>query len=400
MKHSDTTKKKKKVNTKIRKFYKILALVFAVFFLGGFLLHVILPDKEQSAKEKRMLSRFPAITAGSVFSGHFGDAFEKYASDQMPFRDLFVSLKAFSDSLIGKNESQGVYRGANGFLLEKMDEAEEEKLGETIQAMKAFSEGYASNYAFVLVPNAISIYADKLPAFAPTASQSDFSASVAGQLAGSNIQLLDLTDTLKAAKDSVDPLYYRTDHHWTTQAAYSCLPQVCSVLGVDGAENWTPMLVSDSFVGSLVSKSGFSTRKTDAIYVYKPEQPVNYLVSGSSREGKSATLYSEEGLQSGDPYTVFLGGNDGMLHIETDQAGKGSLLVFKDSYFNCFLPFLLSSYKTIDVVDPRYFCDDLQSLLYQNQYSNVLFFYNMNTFSQDTSLSLVLGELAAGEVTE
>lgn len=380
-----------------KRFYKNLGRIFAIFFCGFFLLHVILPDGDMSASEKRMLNRFPSISKGSVFSGSFGEDFEEYASDQMPFRDAFVSLKTFADSVTGKKESQGVYRGKGGFLIEKMNEPDPAVLETTTEAIRKLTGMYPSSYSFVLVPNAVSIYKEKLPAFAPTASQEAYSAALGEKLAPAGVQFLDLTEALMAAKETVDPLYYRTDHHWTTQAAYACRPAIDGTLGNPTEGNWSPLLVSDSFIGSLASKSGFSSRKTDSIYVYVPETPVNYLISGSSREGKQASLYSEEGLKSNDPYTVFLGGNDGYLHIETDQAGKGSLLVFKDSYFNCYLPFLLHEYETIDVIDPRYFCDDLQSLLLQNQYRNVLFFYDVNTFSEDTSLSLVLGELAEKE---
>ena len=141
--------------------------------------------------------------------------------------------------------------------------------------------------------------------------------------------------------------------------------------------------------------------KPDNISIYVTETAPNYLVSGTSRDGKSASVYSIEGLKSSDPYTVFLGGNDGFLHIETDQIGKGSLLVFKDSYFNCFLPFLLNEFETVDVVDPRYFSDDLNEMMMANKYDSVLFFYNMSTFSEDTSLSLVLNEaMRESEVAE
>lgn len=389
----------KNTNTN-KQLYKRIAIVFAVFLCGFFLLHVLMPDHEQSATEKRMLNQFPVISKGNLLSGGFGEAFEEYASDQMPFRDTFVSLKTYADSVLGKKESQGVYRGKSGFLLEKMQDADPSVMDASVQAIQSLTSRYPSAYTFVLVPNAVSVYSEKLPLFAPTASQAEYAKDLSERLTSSGIQFLDLTETLMAAKENVDPLYYRTDHHWTTQAAYACRGAIDASLGNPTEGNWSPLLVCDSFIGSLASKSGFASRKADSIYVYEPDNPVNYLISGSSREGKQASLYSEEGLKSNDPYTVFLGGNEGSLHIETDQTGKGSLLVFKDSYFNCYLPFLLNSYETIDVIDPRYFCDDLQSMLLQNQYRNVLFFYDTNTFSEDTSLSLVLGELAAGEVVQ
>ena len=126
----------------------------------------------------------------------------------------------------------------------------------------------------------------------------------------------------------------------------------------------------------------------DPIDIYSPETDDVYLATIDSQ--KTATIYSLEGLESSDPYTVFLGGNSGLVHIETKDISKGKLLVFKDSYFNCFLPFIISDYGIIDVIDPRYYSGDLNQLILQNQYNTIMYFYNMNTFTQDSSLSLVL----------
>ena len=44
------------------------------------------------------------------------------------------------------------------------------------------------------------------------------------------------------------------------------------------------------------------------------------------------------------------------------------------------------------MVDPRCYSSELHTLMYQNGYDQVLYFYNINTFSADTSLALVIGE--------
>ena len=68
--------------------------------------------------------------------------------------------------------------------------------------------------------------------------------------------------------------------------------------------------------------------------------------------------------------------------------GGRRLLVLKDSYANCFLPFLAPYYREIVVVDPRYYYDDLAMLVETEEITDVLYLYNANTFFQDTSLRL------------
>ena len=87
--------------------------------------------------------------------------------------------------------------------------------------------------------------------------------------------------------------------------------------------------------------------------------------------------------------SLFLGGNTGELQIVTERIGCGRLLVFKDSYFNCFLPFLLQQYEQIDVIDPRFYSGNLEELLSAGHYDRILYFYNLNTLRDDQNLSLL-----------
>ena len=371
-------------------YYRILAGLFAVLFLVFFVLNLVLPDRTLSVREKRMLTAFPAPQLDRVLEGNYSNDFEDYASDQIPFREFFTDLKVYADSLAGRNESQGVYRGRDGYLIEKMETPDDVVVGRTVDAMRGFAELFPLPQQMILVPNAVSVLKDKLPLWAPTADQNAFAERVAEALDGSGSGFKDLRDTLQIAGLDGVPLYYRTDHHWTTDAALACAPAVLETLGRSFTAKGALLPVTAQFSGSLSAKSGLGVRERDTISVWQPEDEPVILVTDSA--GKRASLYSWDGLNGSDPYTVFLGGNEGLVRIETDRIGAGRLLVFKDSYFNCFLPFLLDSFETVDIVDPRYYSGDLLMLVRQNEYDQILYFYNINTFSADTSLALVLGE--------
>ncbi len=383
----DKTRSRKRGN---HAYYRILAGLFAVLFLVFFVLNLVLPDRTLSVREKRMLTAFPAPQLDRVLEGNYSNDFEDYASDQIPFREFFTDLKVYADSLAGRNESQGVYRGRDGYLIEKMETPDEAVIGRTVDAMRGFAELFPLPQQMILVPNAVSVLKDKLPLWAPTADQNAFAERVAEALDGSGIGFKDLRDTLQIAGLDGVPLYYRTDHHWTTDAALACAPAVLETLGRSFTAKGALLPVTAQFSGSLSAKSGLGVRERDTVSVWQPEDEPVILVTDSA--GKRASLYSWDGLNGSDPYTVFLGGNEGLVRIETDRIGAGRLLVFKDSYFNCFLPFLLDSFETIDVADPRYYSGDLLMLMRQNEYDQILYFYNINTFSADTSLALVLGE--------
>ena len=87
---------------------------------------------------------------------------------------------------------------------------------------------------------------------------------------------------------------------------------------------------------------------------------------------------------------MFFGGNHPIIEINTSLDSTRSLLVIKDSYANCFLPFLVPEYRSVTVVDPRYYYDDIDVLMESRGFTDVLFLYNVNTFAEDTNLKTVL----------
>jgi hypothetical protein len=95
-------------------------------------------------------------------------------------------------------------------------------------------------------------------------------------------------------------------------------------------------------------------------------------------------------LEDRDKYQVFLGGNHPLVEIDTNADTEKTLLIFKDSYANCVIPFLAHDYKKIVVVDPRYYYGDLKELISSKKIKEVLYLYNADTFSTDTSLTSLL----------
>ena len=62
------------------------------------------------------------------------------------------------------------------------------------------------------------------------------------------------------------------------------------------------------------------------------------------------------------------------------------LLVFKDSYANSMMPFLIDAYEEIDMIDLRYFdymSNRIDTLGKDNGYDNVLFLYNVSFLNSD-----------------
>jgi hypothetical protein len=154
-------------------------------------------------------------------------------------------------------------------------------------------------------------------------------------------------------------------------------------------------LISDDFVGTLASKSGFHADEPDDIETYIFDSDIEYTVEYVEEGEKRASVYMPENLKKSDKYTVFFGGNYALVDIRTTCRNGNRLLVIKDSYANSFVPFLIPYYSEIVMVDPRYYCDDIYELIEAKSIDSVLFLYNANTFFDDNSISSVL-EMSTG----
>ena len=116
------------------------------------------------------------------------------------------------------------------------------------------------------------------------------------------------------------------------------------------------------------------------------------MVTYVEEQKKSPSLYASKKLESRDKYGVFLDGNHPVVKIRTMAESDRSLLLLKDSYANCFVPFLTASFREIVLVDPRYYYGDLNTLMEEQEFTDILFLYNLNTFLEDDVLHFVLEE--------
>jgi len=379
----------------MKKTFQITAICFITFVAVLLALFLILPDKTYSVAEKRNLEQFPAFSLENLVSGDFMNRMEDYSEDQFPYRDQMMSFKSGLLSFLGQKESQNVYLCEGDRLAEKFIHPGAEDTAGKIQAIASFVDRYtgenkknAPRFYFLLAPTACSVYQESLPKYANSDLQETYYEELATRLQG-KLQMISLWETFSEKKETMN-LYYRTDHHWTTQGAYAAYQWLAQEMDLPASISYEFFVASNSFRGSLLAKSGFSISTPDEMEIGVPNaEELLYTVTNVTSGTKTSSVYVTEKLSSDDPYQVFLGGNYPLLQIETEVYTERKLLVIKDSYANALIPYLLADFSQITVVDPRYYYDDLDALMGAN-YTDVLFLYNINTFSTDNSLVTVL----------
>ena len=368
----------------------LIIVCFLLCLFSAGLVMLCTPDKAQSENENRVLAQRPALTWATLTDGSFMREFETYLTDQFPQRDTWVSLRSLLATLTGSREQNGVYRTNSGFLLEKqtpVDPAQQKTVVTAIRKFLKKNKGLKSG--MILAPNASELLKDEMPYGLRQPSQQQQLKEIHEQLKGVNLKWVSCLKQFET--ENLHTLYYRTDHHWTTRAAFRAF------LGLNNAwklgakeELYTFYPVATDFSGTLASTFGVRTLQ-DTVEVCIPQRSRGkYTVYYESQGKKTATCFDKEKLQQKNKYEVFFGGNFDKLLISTTVNTENALLVFKDSYANCLLPMLTPYYSKIVVIDPRYFSDSLSAVMDETTFTHVLFLYNLNTFLEDQSLSATL----------
>lgn len=373
------------------KLFSVLTVLTFFLILIAFLIGALtLPDREFSQTENRTLEQKPEINASVIKSGSFMSRFESYMSDQFPLREKIVSVKAYSQRLLGETRQNNVYIGKDGWLFEKPAEYDAEKVSKTVSALSEFSQNCKiPNQVFMLVPNSSYFLKDELPPLLSVPNQAKQIKAITKKLPNT-INSVDSTKMFNE-KDNLDELFYKTDHHWTTKGAKLAFDRTAYRLNLDTSKaEYEFYTVSNDFNGTLSSSSGiYNTTDTVEICVPKNSKGTYFIKNADTKE-KSATLFDMSKLEDTNKYEVFFGGNFSRIVISTSNLNGKNLLIFKDSYANCFIPLLTPYYQNIVVIDARYFTDDINAVLSDYKFTDMLVLYNVNTFLEDTSLKDIL----------
>ena len=372
--------------------YPVL-LAFSLFFVGLFALDLITPDRAYSELENTTLSQRPSLSSFSADGlNKFFTAYTKYVKDQVVGRDSWVALQSTVETkVMQKEQSGGILLGKEHMMFPRtygLVSSETRTLPKNTAALEALCQRYPSLVNVMLVPAASAVYPENVPAGAPLLDEDRYldALSEAVQTAGG--RFVDVRQTLADHKGEY--IYYRTDHHWTSTGAYYAYQQLCTALGLTPFDpSAHTARTAEGFYGTHYSKARTPDAEPDTITYYDlPNALTIYTVTapGQPAEGETTGLYDTDKLSVYDKYAMFLHGNNGLSRIKGDGTGRGRILVIKDSYANCFVPYLTANYADIDVVDFRNYNYGLDQLIADNGYDQILVLYSFDSFKSDPYL--------------
>ena len=181
----------------------------------------------------------------------------------------------------------------------------------------------------------------------------------AKEIIGDDLNFVNAYDEIFNHRDEY--LYFWYDNHWTNRGAYYAYKVFCEnkKIPVSIIDSYKELLLSTTYKGSdfTYTKDIRFDGKLDYVYAYVAS--VSDVLEIKDNDD-TLVLKSNVINRKSKTYGAFMGGDHPyeVVTIEENDPNKCAIVI-KDSFGNAFVPYLVSNYGKIFVVDPRFADFDL-----------------------------------------
>lgn len=422
----------------LRRFRRAQVVVFSLVLAGVSVFALIMPLRPSySDTEKRKLTEFPSFSLSALLDGTYTDSLSLWYSDTFPMRDVIMSFNAKLSSLYGfgdritklndikgddipapvKPEDTTVAPSEPETTLPPTTAAPTEPVipdadkslaqdlgsvyvvGDTGYELYTFVQSAADSYVYAVsnIANVLSGQANVYCILVPTSTDITMPANIRAQVNSSdqrdainymysvmsaNVRSVGIFDTLRMHRDEY--LYFRTDHHWTADGAYYAYSRFCETAGAVCADRMTAFTqyAYGDFLGSFYSETKKNPAFTnpDTVYAYSPNSNTSYeYIKTDGTRVQSKIVTDVTTWSQSYKYLTFIGGDEmfGKI-INYDIPDAPRCLVIKESFGNCFVPFLSANYSEVHIIDYRYWNGSISQYVAENGITDVIFINNMS----------------------
>lgn len=343
---------------------KLLKILFFVFIASVLVANVISEDRSFSQNENRVLEELPKFSFFSLKSGDFTKKFEAYCKDQFIFKDTLVGARLKLDYALGKREFNNVYIGSDKNYYEKYiyDEKKVDKF------IKYVNDIDVKDKYIAICPDKGEVYSERLPKGAAFSDERVVLDRYKNEIGATYIDLYKL---MMDHKDEY--IFYKSDHHWR-EGAYLAYKELTKTMGLEEIKD-IEKVTCDNFRGSLDSKSSYYNSAVDEILFYLPKNYDEIKVKGDDKEIK---VLNKDEFKKKDKYKALFSGNYGLVEIEGNPDSDKTLLIVKDSFANAVASLFTNEYKTIYMVDKRFFNQKINDFIKENDIDTCLVLGSVN----------------------
>lgn len=365
----------------------IITLSIIAFF---FFMTILGKNESFSYAENRRLADVPELSVSGLYDGSDVEKVGNYITDHFAGRKTLLSAQTRLQAELSEQIVNGIYIGKDRLLDAEVSLRTPATVSSDI--FNRFAEKYDGTVYFAAIPSSSGVYGDLLQARGISRSDGQ-QISAFYDFLSSKIRKIDAYNILKMLNENY--IYYRTDTKWTTYGAYCVYKTVIQKLGFLPAlyDKYSISHITDNFRGNLYRKVLSAQITPDIIDIYNYTDGAAVIsCEKTTKSGNTieTELFDFDKLDSSDMYSVFLGDPAPLIKIKTSVKNDKKLLVIKDSYANCFVPFLIQHYSEIAVVSPEDMQKELSEYVNVNDYGQTLFLFGIENLGNRANLENII----------
>lgn len=337
-------------------------LLYAIIFLSFIFILGIMADKN--------LYRFK-IYGESNSNYEFiqqekGNLQAEYSAN-FPYKVQLVDINGFVKRIVGQREMNGVVKLNNGYLTAVDSTMSDEWLDRNSQAIIQFNEyciQQGIQLFYVQPAYKISKFDPQLP-LGVEDGHNITTDKLLQRLSSSGIKTLDLRQTMYDENINQYDLYYRTDHHWTTQGGFYAFTKIASMIAEETnttidenllkLENYTIENYPKWHLGMRGQRTGTAFAGIDDYDLIYPSFETHIYNSNiDAVNSLKDTMVREQVFQTQDAknrytYDWAYAKNDVNSLTSMDAKTDLNVLLLSDSFQHALNPYFLLTYRKYNV---------------------------------------------------
>jgi len=228
------------------------------------------------------------------------------------------------------------------------------------------------------------------------------------EIEGLEIPYIDSYSTISGSDGVWEDYFFKTDHHWTPEAAFHVYADTCKILESEynweiddklfHLENYEKRLYKKSFLGAEGRRVGRYYVGLDDFTLITPMYDTNFTLhipsKGVFREG----CFQDTILDPNQPlgtysyelsaYYKYIGGDYPQVQITNHNVEHGRILVVKDSFGIPYSAFISNIAHETTIVDLRYTEESLRTIIDKTKPDLVIFCYGPGYLGVPSMVSL------------
>lgn len=329
-------------------------------------------------------------------------------------RNTLINIYGATQRLLFNREDNGILKDNNNVLQSEYIYSDITDKADNCLELKFFCDSLNVPMLYVMPPTRMILGYTSLPDFFVNEENrvaDDFFEEIQPTPQGEGIPYLDMRKSLADGDFSFADVFYKTDHHWTTEASfwgYQILVDkineefdfnLDSTTKFRNLDNFKKEEYEAIFLGSKGANLGKYYMGMDNYTLILPNFETSFSLSTSNRSSLSGPYKFEEGLINRNyitgrtdnrkpfrwAYSVYQSGDHAEYHIVNHLSDNNKkILVIKDSYALPITSFLSLTTSQVSLIDLR-LLTDISAKQYIENYNPdlVIILYNVGAFKNE-----------------